>query len=91
MKKCVRITFAVSDGESTLESIKRKARSLNIEGIAYHLSGQEYEAIIHGEKEAVEKCIDALHGIVLQAGSEEFHVEPHPKEEDYRGVFRVLQ
>ncbi len=91
MKKCVRISFEVADGESVLETIKRKARSLDLEGIAYHRSGDEYEAIVHGEKDSVEKFIDAVHGVILQAGSEDFHVEPHPKEEEYRGVFRVLQ
>jgi len=91
MKKCVRITFAVSDGSRVLESIKKKARSLELEGIAYHEQDDEFGIIVNGEKEIVEKFIDAVHAIIIEAGSEDFHVEPYSKQEDYRGVFRVLQ
>jgi len=91
MKKCVRITFAVSEPDKVLESIKKKARSLELEGIAYHDQADEYAAVVHGEKEQVEKFIDAVHAIIIEAGSEDFYVEPYPKEEDFRGVFRVLQ
>lgn len=90
MKKCVRITFEVENGK-ILESIKKKARSLDVEGIAYRSASDEYETIVHGEKEQVEKFIDAVHAAIIEAGSEDFYVEPYLKEEDYRGVFRVLQ
>lgn len=92
MKKCVRITLELSEGRDILESqIKRYARNVGVEGIAYHTQGDEYEIIVNGEKENVEKFIDKAHEAVIQAGSEEFLVEPATKEEDFRGVFRVLQ
>jgi len=90
MKKCVRITCDVPDGYHILESAKRKARYFQVEGIAYR-EDDEYVMVVHGEKDIVEKFIDAIHAIVIDAGSEDFVVQPHPKEEDYRGVFRVLQ
>jgi acylphosphatase len=92
MKKCVRIVFTQENGFALLDAtIKDVARKLDLEGTAAQVHDNEYEIIVHGEKEKVDQFIDKAIEQFIQEDVDDYHVEPFLKEEDYRGVFRVVR
>lgn len=92
MKKCVRIIFAYKNGWDFLEEYAKKyARSLDIEGIAEKEEKNTYAIVVNGKKEAVDTFVDKLQEMFVKKGVDDYMIEPFLKEEDYRGVFRVIK
>lgn len=93
MNKCLKITFKGPVPEGYLSSnVLKIARERMLEGTAQVIEGgSRVRIIIHGERDDVEDFLDDLYKGTKNFIPEEIEVEPHIKDKDYRGVFRILE
>jgi len=71
--------------------IQKHARTLAIEGTVAIEEKDTIKIIICGQKEAIDKFVDALHKELAKISPKNLEIEPFIKEKDYRGVFRVIE
>jgi acylphosphatase len=92
MNKCLKITLTVEIKQGFLqETIQKNARAYELEGMVQQIAEDKVKIIVCGEKEQVDHFVDALHKESLAAGIKDIEIEPHVKDKDYRGVFRVIE
>ncbi len=92
MNKCLKITFSMKPKEGFLHTvIQHHARTYELEGMVQALSSDKAKIIVCGEKEQVDLFVDALHKESVKAPIADIEIEPHVKDKDYRGVFRVIE
>lgn len=91
--KCLKITFDSGIPEGFLHDfVQKNAKKLSLEGVVQHITAEErIRVIVCGSKDAVDTFVD-----LLQNGSDkvilsDIQIEPHLKDKDYRGVFRVIE
>ncbi len=71
--------------------IQHHARSYSLEGMVQALGVDKAKIIVCGDKEHVDQFVDALHKESTNVGMSDIEIEPHVKDKDYRGVFRVIE
>jgi acylphosphatase len=71
--------------------IQHHARGFDLEGIVQPVGNDKVKIVVCGEKEQVDSFIDTLHKESTQADIHDIEIEPHVKDKDYRGVFRVIE
>lgn len=92
MNKCLKITVSIeAKDEGLLNSIQKHARKYELEGVVQPLSSDKVKIVICGEKEQVDLFVDALHKESAKEAIKDIEIEPHVKDKDYRGVFRVIE
>lgn len=92
MNKCLKITFSMKPKEGFLHAvIQQHARSYDLEGVVQALGPDKAKIIVCGDKEQVDLFVDALHKESAKAPINDIEIEPHVKDKDYRGVFRVIE
>lgn len=89
MNKCLKIVIYNIIDVDFLKSIQKKAQSLSVEGFA-KIDKQETFVVACGYKDNVEKILDFIHKESADKNLEDIEVEPHIKDKDYRGVFRII-
>ena len=91
--KCLKITFASSVPDGFLQDfVQKHAKKLNLEGVVQHITAESrVRVIVCGGKDAVDQFVDLLHNGSDQVILEDIQIEPHLKDKDYRGVFRVIE
>ena len=92
MKQCLRITFLLPSNNNFLQKlVQRQARQLELEGVAQMIDEQRVQVVACGSKEAIEKLIDTIYQGDSKAHPENVEVEPFTKEQNFRGIFRVIE
>jgi acylphosphatase len=92
MNKCLKITITIEPKDGALLStIQKHARKYELEGIVQPLVPDKVKIVICGEKEQVDLFVDALHKEASKEPIKDIEIEPHVKDKDYRGVFRVIE
>lgn len=92
MNKCLKITFSMKPKDGLLHTvIQQHARTYDLEGTVQAVSPDKAKIIICGEKEQVDLFVDALHKESTKEPIADIEIEPHVKDKDYRGVFRVIE
>ena len=92
MKQCLKITFLLPDDDNFLQKIiQRYARRLELEGVAQMVEPKRVQVVACGSKEAIEKLIDTIYQGDSKAHPENVEVEPFTKEQNFRGIFRVIE
>lgn len=97
MVKCVRVVLGnVSDIEEFYALLKKQVVADAVEGTATPTKDNGIDIVVHGNKEQVDAFVDAVEEIAVKQSLKKkqeisFFVEPHLKEEDYRGLFRFIK
>lgn len=97
MKKCIKVSLInVSDVEKVFNDLKNTFVRPHFEGVAYVRDENVIECIMHGKKEVVDEAVERIQDLLINYQLREKSdidclVEPHIKDEDYRGVFRFIQ
>lgn len=92
MSQCLKITFFLDVPKNFLKNIVQKnARDLRLEGTAQILSEKQVKIIICGQKDLIDKFVDALHRDLAEYSMESLEIEPFIKDKDYRGAFRIIE
>lgn len=92
MNKCLKIVLTVDVKEGFLQSfIQHHARQFELEGTAQLIAQDKLRVVVCGEKEQVDNFIDIIHRESTTSGITDIEIEPHIKDKDYRGVFRVIE
>ncbi len=92
MNKCLKITLTIEIKEGFLQNIiQQQARKNNLEGIVQPLGSDKVKIIVCGEKEQVDSFVDSIHREATGSAIKEIEIEPHVRDKDYRGVFRVIE
>jgi len=93
MNKCLRVVFDSNVSDGFLHDVVQKnAKKLQLEGTVQHIAADnKIRIIVCGDKDGVDKFIDALHKGAGKASLDSIEIEPFLKDKDYRGVFRVIE
>lgn len=97
MKKCVRITVSsIRDPDTFLACLKKDAEMGGVEGVVEVIVPDTVEITIYGTKDGVDEFVNMVDGCLIKHNlSKRDHaslaLEPHFKEEDYRGVVRFIK
>lgn len=92
MKKCVKVNIAFRGGIEFIQLLQKHGSKLSLEGVLQFLPHEEQlKLVVCGNKDDVDKFVDALHKEGAGKGITDIVVEPHLKDKDYRGVFRIIE
>lgn len=97
MKKCVRIVLGqVTPMHIFWGKLAKLFSAVNVEGIVEQEDAQTISAVVYGGLDIVNGLVGDVEEFVirhnLKNGSEiSFAVEPHFKNEDYRGIVRFVK
>lgn len=92
MNKCLKITIKVGPKQGFIQNIVLKnARKFGLEGLAQPVGEDKVRIIVCGDKEQVDSFVDIIHKESSKDKVEDIEIEPHLKDKDYRGVFRVIE
>lgn len=92
MNKCLRITvFGTCTDDLLTSFIQKIAHTFELEGTASAIDDTQALIIVCGDKDNVDKFLDALHKGTTLWKPEDVEVEPFLKDKDYRGVFRIIR
>lgn len=73
------------------EVVQKYARKFDLEGFAQLASKDNIKIIVCGDKEEVDKFVDLIQSDASKIHIHDIEIEPHLKDKDYRGVFRVIE
>lgn len=101
MNKCLKIIITIdcqADGQDgrpfgdhLLQNvIQKNARKYGLEGMAQPVAADKIKIIICGHKDHVDVFVDIIHKESPEAVGN-IEIEPHLKDRNYRGIFRVLE
>jgi acylphosphatase len=71
--------------------IQQHARELDLEGIVQPVEKDKIKIVVCGKKDDVDSFVDVLHKESTQIPITDIEIEPHIKDRDYRGVFRIIE
>lgn len=92
MNQCIRIMIIIEGQKESLHSlVKKYALECALEGMVQAISDTKVRVVACGNRDNVDKFIDALHKGVSEKLIDNLEVEPFMKDRDYRGVFRVIE
>lgn len=92
MNKCLKIVLQGALSKDTLPSrIQKHAKRLFIEGTVRCVPDGSVKIMACGNRENVDKFLDAIHKEIKRDTLENIEVEPFIKDTDYRGVFRFVE
>lgn len=97
MKKCIRITISsIREPNAFIECVRRDVDTSGLEGVVEVVVPDTIELITYGPKEQVDDFVNEVEGALITYNIKHrdhagFAVEPHFKNEDYRGVVRFLK
>ena len=97
MRKCVKVfLIGVRDPDALVTFIKRTVKFAELEGLVETVVPDALEIVLYGLKDAVDAVVASLELAAAKKGVSQkqqisFSVEPHVKDEDYRGVVRFIK
>lgn len=97
MKKCIKISLvSIDDTKKVFNELKEVIGDPGVEGVAYVADTDSVEMVAYGDKEKVDELVASVEDLVvayeMQEGSNMYvFVEPHIKDENFRGLFRFVQ
>lgn len=92
MKRCVKISFDISQApKNFLSFVQKSAKELEIEGTAQLVDAKTLRMIIQGKSENVEQFVDLMHAGYEEWLPDAITEEPFLSNRDYRGTFRIIE
>ncbi|MBT3828069.1 hypothetical protein HOL34_03775 [bacterium] len=91
MKKCLSLEFFMEAFPAGFDKkLLRKARLLEVEGYLRVKHDGQTRLELYGDKDQVDCFVVFVEGLLDEQTLNTFMVEPHTKNRDFRGVFRVI-
>lgn len=92
MNRSVCITISITATPEVLKNLVQKsANALKLQGTAHAVDKDSIKVMAYGSGDAIEQFIDMLYEGYKDHHPDLIEVEPFTKDQDYRGVFRIIE